>query len=105
MYETEKILLVSVCHIYIVCVCVCVRERCLCMWSESGDSVVKFDSTAAVGDVLQSVKHGLGCALYLYDEHNVCMGNSELIENCRTYVVRRKPLKFVICDLLCKGPN
>ena len=33
--------------------------------SESGDRVVKCVSTAA--DVLQSVAHGLGCTLYLYN--------------------------------------
>ena len=56
--------------------------------SESGDRIVKCVSTTA--DVLQSVAHG--CTLYLYNEHNVCMGHSDLVENCRSYVVKRKPL-------------
>ena len=58
--------------------------------SESGDRVVECVSTAA--DVLQGVAHGLGCTLYLCNEHNVCMGHSDLVENCRSYVVKRKPL-------------
>ena len=58
--------------------------------NESGDRIVKCVSTAA--DVLQSVAHGLVCTLYLYNEHNVCMGHSDLVENCRSHVVKRKPL-------------
>ena len=50
--------------------------------SESGDRIVKCVSTATTADVLQSVAHGLGCTLYLYNEHNVCMGHSDLVENC-----------------------
>ena len=60
--------------------------------SESGDRIVQCVSTATAADVLQSVAHGLGCTLYLYNEHNVCMGHSDLVENCRSYVVKRKPL-------------
>ena len=58
--------------------------------SESGDRIVKCVSTAA--DALQSVAHGLGCTLYLYNEHHMCMGHSDLVENCRLYVVKRIPL-------------
>ena len=54
--------------------------------------VVKFDNPARAGDVLLSVTHGLGCALHLYNEHNIYMASSELVENCRVYVVKRKPL-------------
>ena len=58
--------------------------------SESGDRIVKCVSTA--GDVLQIVAHGLGCTLYRYNGHNVCMGHSDLVENCRSYVAKRNPL-------------
>ena len=57
--------------------------------SESGNRIVKCLSTAA--DILQSVAHGLVCALYLYNEHNGYMGHCDLVENCRSYVVKRKP--------------
>ena len=57
---------------------------------ESGDRVVESGSTAA--DVLQRVSGGLGCTLYLYNEHNVCMTHSDRVENCRSYVVKRKPI-------------
>ena len=75
-----------------VCVCFPVEQRCYVVYgSESGDRIVECVSTAA--DVLQSIVHGLGCILYLYNEHNVCMGHSDLVENCRRpYVVKRKPL-------------
>ena len=61
--------------------------------SESGDRIVKFDSTATMSGVLQSVSHGSrGCTLYMYNKHNICTSHSELVENCRVYVVKRKPL-------------
>ena len=53
---------------------------------ESGDRVLESVSTAA--NVLQRVSGGLGCTLYLYNEHNVCMTHSDRVENCRQYVVK-----------------
>ena len=60
--------------------------------SESGNRIANCVSTATSADVLRSVAHGLVCTLYLYNEHNVCMRHSDLVENCRSYVVKRKPL-------------
>ena len=59
---------------------------------ESECRLAKFSNQAAtVSDILRTVSHGCGCALQLYCEHNVLMTTSELVENCRVYVVKRKP--------------
>ena len=64
----------------------------MCMWCmEVKVEIVLWNVSVLQQMFLQSVAHGLGCTLYLCNEHNVCMGHSDLVENCRTYVVKRKP--------------
>ena len=43
--------------------------------------VVKLVGEATVSDVLHTVYYGIGCTLQLYDEHNICLSNSELVGN------------------------